>query len=184
MNKTDLSSFSNPTFDVGASRFKQLLWYVINAVFFNSNALLPYSMKASILRTFGAEIGHGFVIKPRVNIKFPWKLVVGDHCWIGEGVWIDNLDLVTLGSNVCISQGALILSGNHDFSKSSFDLIVKPIVMEDGAWVGAKAIVTQGIVLGSHSVLVAGSVASSNLEAFGIYRGNPAVKVKEREIRS
>ncbi|MDP4687697.1 MAG: colanic acid biosynthesis acetyltransferase WcaF, partial [Salibacteraceae bacterium] len=104
--------------------------------------------------------------------------------WIGENVWIDNLDKVVIGKHVCISQGALILSGNHDFSKSTFDLIVQPITIEDGAWIGAKSVVTQGVTVASHAVLAVSSVASSSLESYSIYRGNPAVKVKERVINS
>lgn len=184
MPKTDLSRYNNDWFDTGAGAVKRLIWYLVNAVFFNSHALLPYSLKASILRIFGAKIGKGVAIKPHVNIKYPWKLTIGDYAWIGEGVWIDNLDQVTIGANACISQGALLLSGNHDYSKSTFDLIIKPIVIEEGAWIGAKSIVTQGVTVGNHAVLTAGSLASSDLEPFGIYRGNPAVKVKTREIKS
>ena len=124
----------------------------------------------------------GVVIKPKVSIKYPWKLTVGDNTWIGENVWIDNLDTVNIGANVCISQGALILSGNHDYSKTTFDLIVKPITIEDGVWIGAKSIVTQGVVCKSHSVLAVNSVASSNLELYSIYKGNPAEKIRDRKI--
>ena len=72
----------------------------------------------------------------------PWKLKVGNNVWIGEDVWIDNLELVDISDNVCISQGAMLLCGNHDFTSSTFDLIVKPIVLEDGVWIGAKSIVS------------------------------------------
>lgn len=182
--QTDLSKFDNSWFDPGAGSLKRLLWYLCSVVFIHSHALLPYSMKRSILRMFGARIGKGVVIKPMVNIKYPWKLEVGEHAWIGEGVWIDNLDLVTIGAHACISQGALILSGNHDYTKSTFDLMVKPIDIGDGAWIGAKSVVTQGVTVGDHAVLAVGSVASGDLEANGIYRGNPAEKVKDRKIGS
>ena len=132
---------------------------------------------------FGARIGNGVVIKPHVHIKYPWKLVVGDYSWIGEYVWIDNLDSVQIGSNVCLSQGALILSGNHDYKSTSFNLILKPIEIKDGAWVGAKSVVTQGVKIGSHAVLSVGSIASSDMEEFGIYRGNPAEFIKRRQIK-
>ena len=183
MKQVDLNTFSNPSFTPGAGMFKRVIWYLINAIFFDSPALLPYSFKRSILRAFGAKIADGVVIKPNVNIKYPWKLSVGENSWIGEGVWIDNLDVVDIGSNACLSQGALILSGNHDYSSTSFDLIVKPIRIEDGAWIGAKAIVTQGVVFGSNSVLAVGSVASSDIDPNGIYRGNPAQKIKDRVLR-
>ena len=182
--QTDLSTYQNDWFDPGAGRVKRLAWYLCNSIFFHSNALLPYGWKTGILRAFGANVGKGVVIKPWVNIKYPWKLTIGDHSWIGERCWIDNLDQVVIGNHVCLSQGCLILSGNHDFSKPSFDLMVKPIRIDDGAWIGARAMVTQGVEVGSHAVLVAGSVASTNLSPYGIYRGNPAEFLKERVIGS
>lgn len=147
------------------------------------NGWFPFSgFKRFILRMFGAKVGKGVVIKPCVNIKYPWKLTIGNNVWIGEQVWIDNLDQVTIGANSCLSQGAFLLCGNHDFKSSSFDLWVKPIILEEGVWIGAKSIVCPGVIVGSHAVLQVGSVATHNLEANGIYAGNPAVRVKDRVI--
>lgn len=145
----------------------------------------PFSgSRKFILRIFGAKIGKGVVIKPSVNVKYPWKLEIGDYVWIGEHVWIDNLSKVTIQSNVCISQGALLLCGNHNYKKSTFDLIIGEIKLEEGVWIGAKAIVTPRIVCFSHAILTAGSVATSNLQAYGIYQGNPAVLIRQREIQN
>ncbi len=124
------------------------------------------------------------MIKPNVKIKYPWNLVIHDYVWIGENVWIDNLAKVTIGGNVCISQGAMLLTGNHDFTKTTFDLIVKPIEIEDGVWIGAKSIVCPGVKCFSHAVLSVNSVATKNLDSNSIYKGNPAVKIKERIIKS
>ena len=110
-------------------------------------------------------------------------LSVGNHSWIGEGVWIDSLGKVDIGADCCISQGAMLLCGNHDFSVSSFDLIVGDITLEAGVWLGAKSIVTPGVTCHSHSVLSVGSVTSKNLEAYSIYRGNPAEKIKSRTVK-
>ncbi len=136
-----------------------------------------------LLRSFGAKLGKGVVIKQSVNIKYPWLLEIGDYAWIGEQVWIDNLGRTMIGANACISQGALLLSGNHDFTKPGFDLIVKEILIEDGVWIGARSVVTGGSVCRTHAVLAAGSVHSGEMEAYGIYRGNPALKIKERVIQ-
>ena len=122
------------------------------------------------------------VIKPGVNIKAPWFLSIGDFVWIGENVWIDNLVKVSIASNVCLSQGAMLLTGNHNYKKSTFDLMTGEIVLEEGVWIGAKAVVCPGVICASHSLLAVGSIATSNLEAYGIYQGNPAVKMREREI--
>ena len=135
-----------------------------------------------MLRLFGAKIGRYAVVKPGVNIKYPWRLRAGDHCWIGERVWIDNLADVEIKNHVCISQGVYLLTGNHDYKKPAFDLITDPILLEDGVWIGAKSIVCPGVCGHSHAVLCAGSVATKSLDAFGIYQGNPAVKIRDREF--
>jgi len=138
--------------------------------------------KRMLLRVFGAKIGKGVVIKPGVNIKYPWFLKIGNHSWIGEGVWIDNLGLVEIGENVCLSQGALLLCGNHNYKKVTFDLMVGDIKLENGVWIGAKCIVTGNVTCCSHAILTAGSVATSDLEAFGVYQGNPCKFIRERKL--
>jgi putative colanic acid biosynthesis acetyltransferase WcaF len=135
-----------------------------------------------LLRVFGAQIGTGVVIKPAVNIKYPWRLKIGNHVWIGEQVWIDNLENITIGDHVCISQGAMLLCGNHNYKRTTFDLLVGKIVLEDGAWIGAQTVVCPGVTCKSHSLLTVGSIATSNLNAYTIYQGNPAVAIKERVI--
>lgn len=182
MNKTDLASFNNDWYQIGASKIKQLLWFAVNALFFNSY-LFPFSgLKVSILRLFGAKVGKGIIIKPKVNIKYPWKLSIGDHCWIGEQVWIDNLAEVQIGANVCLSQGAMLLCGNHNYKKTSFDLMVGEIYIAEGAWVGAKTVVCPGISIASHAVLAVGSVLTQDAKPYTIYQGNPAKVIKERVI--
>jgi len=181
--KTDLASYNNSRYQPG-SRIKRFLWYFVNEFFFK-NSLIPVSgLKVFWLRVFGAKVGTGVIIKPNVNIKYPWKLSIADHCWIGEAVWIDNLDEVIIASNVCLSQGAFLLCGNHNYKLKSFDLIVSPIVLKEGAWIGAKSIVGPGVTVFEHAILSVGSTTTSNLDAYGIYRGNPAVKVKHREIQN
>ncbi len=179
--KTDLSKYNNDWYKPGASVLARAIWYVVNRTFLIS--YFPFSpAKIFLLSLFGAKIGKGVVIKPHVNIKYPWRLSIGDHCWIGEGVWIDNLEDVSMGDHCCLSQGAFLLSGNHNYKKSTFDLMTEKIILEEGVWIGAKAIVCGGTVCRSHSVLTAGSVAMNTLESYSIYQGNPAVKIKDREI--
>lgn len=177
----DLTTFDNSDYKPG-NAFLRMTWYFFN-VFFMLNPLNPFiGVKRGVLRLYGAKIGKGVVIKPRVNIKYPWYLNVGNHCWIGEGVWIDNLGPVIIDDHVCISQGALLLSGNHNYKKSTFDLVVKSIELESGVWIGAKAIVPGGTKAQSHAVLTTGSVAPKFMEPYGIYTGQPAKKVRERKM--
>ncbi|MFC0183638.1 WcaF family extracellular polysaccharide biosynthesis acetyltransferase [Pseudarcicella hirudinis] len=184
MLKTDLTKFNNSWYyaEYPAGKPKIILWFIINSLTINSYLPIPIAVKAFILRLFGAKIGSGFVIKPKVNIKFPWLLEVGNNVWIGELVWIDNFAKVTIADNACVSQGAMLLTGNHDYKKSTFDLMIGEIYLEEGAWIGAKAVVCPGIRCKSHSVLTVSSVATKDLTAYSIYQGNPAVLVKTRTI--
>ena len=160
----------------------RLIWIVVSRVFFLTRFPWPSTMKSVILRLFGANVGEGLVIKPNVNIKYPWNLSAGDHTWIGESVWIDSLGKVQLGKNVCLSQGCMIETGNHDWQDPAFGLIVEDVFVEDGAWVGAKSVLLPGARLASHCVLAAGGVLGGATEPFAIYRGNPALKVGVRRL--
>jgi len=181
MKKVNFSNYDNSSYKPG-NYILIFLWYFINIIFF-INPLQPFSfIKVFLLKCFGAKVGHGVLIKPAVNIKYPWLLEIGNNVWIGEDVWIDNLAKVTIGNNVCLSQGAMLLCGNHNYKSTSFDLIVREITIEDGSWVGAKSIVCPGVILKSHAILSVGSVANHNLETNGIYQGNPAILIRERRI--
>jgi putative colanic acid biosynthesis acetyltransferase WcaF len=176
-----LNTYNNAWYRPGG-RVKRALWYFCNAVFFKRSWNPGSSHKRFLLRLFGARVGKGVVIKPCVNIKYPWHLTIGNYVWIGENVWIDNLGKVVIGDNCCLSQGAFLLCGNHDYTKPAFDLMVKPIVLEEGVWIGARAIVCPGVICKTHAVLSVASVATGTLEPYGIYTGNPAAWVKERTI--
>lgn len=184
MNKKEvrLKSYNNSWYKPGSS-LKKLLWYFINMFIFKTMLPIPSSIKVKILRLFGAKIGQGVVVKPDVSIKYPWFLSIGDYTWIGENVWIDNLTEVTIGANCVLSQGAYILTGSHDYTKENFDLIIRPIVLEDGSWVGAKAVVCPGVTLKTHSILAVSSVATKSLDAYGVYQGNPAIFKRKRVIK-
>ncbi|MEA2041204.1 MAG: WcaF family extracellular polysaccharide biosynthesis acetyltransferase [Bacteroidota bacterium] len=182
MKTTDLSTFDNSDYNPGAGLPERVLWYFVNACFFTSRWLPISRFKVFLLKLFGAKIGKGVVIKPAVNIKYPWHLTIGNHVWIGENVWIDNLDKVSIGSHTTLSQGVMLLCGNHNYKSPSFDLITGAITLEDGVWIGAKSLVGPGVICRSHALLSVQSVATSDLEAYKIYRGNPAVFVKNREI--
>jgi len=182
MQQTNLSAYNNYPYHPGGNGFKRVVWHYVNAVIFKTGLLPISGVKTFLLRLFGAKTGKNITIKPCVNIKYPWLLSIGNNTWIGENVWIDNIAMVTIGNNVCLSQGAVLLTGSHNYKKSTFDLITGSIILEDGVWIGAQAIINQGITVSSHAVLTTGSIATKNLDAYCIYQGNPAVKTRVRNI--
>ncbi len=178
----DLSSYRASDYSPGSGFFRRNLWRVVNIFIFMSPLLPFYAPKRLLLRMFGARIGHGVVIKPRVNIKHPWRLSIGHNSWLGEGVWLDNLSDIVIGDNVCLSQGSLLITGNHDYKDVSFSLITRPINIEDGAWIGAGVIVCPGVNVARNTVVTVGSVLTKNTDANGIYTGNPAQKIRTRSL--
>ncbi len=166
--------------DRGRAPWVEALWYACKTLFFLSAVPWPSSFKAALLREFGARVGQGVVIKPRVNIHMPWKLSLGDHCWIGEEVFILNFEPVDVGAHACLSQRAFICTGNHDWRASDFAYRNAPIRIGQGAWVGAQAFVGPGVTMGDEAVLTAGSVATRDLPAGQVCGGNPAQALRPR----
>lgn len=179
VHTTLTKNFDKKAFRIGAPAVKVYCWYLIDVVCFKSG-LIPFStILVGILRLFGAQIGKDVRIKPGIHIRYPWKLQLGDHSWLAD-CYIENLDMVIIGKHVCISQQAMLMTGNHDYKSRTFDLITKPIIIEDGVWIGAKSLVAPGVRVATHAVLTAGSTAVRNLDAYVIYQGNPALRQRTR----
>ena len=178
----DKSSFDNSWYNPGPF-WKRTLWYFVNVIFF-INPLFPFvKIKPVLLRMFGAKVGKRCLIKQCVNIKYPWLLEIGDYAGLGENVWIDNLAKVTIRDHVTISQGALLLTGNHNYKSPSFDLMLGEITLNTGSWIGAKCVVGPGVEIGEYAMTTVGSIIIKKCEPYGIYQGNPAVLVKQRIIK-
>ena len=179
--EADLSKFNNDWYNPG-SRIKVILWFFANSLIINNYLPIPVFFKIFILKLFGAKIGKNVMIKPKVNIKYPWFLEIGNNVWIGECAWIDNFVKVVIEDNACISQAATLLTGNHNYKKSHFEMTVGEIHIEKGVWIGARSVVCGGVRCMSHSVLAVNSVATKDLKPYLIYQGNPAQVVRERII--
>lgn len=164
-SKVSLKDFdSSVGLDRGASRLKELCWYMVKVTFFLSALPYPSGLKTKLLRFFGAKIGKGVVIKPRVNIHFPWKLEIGDHTWIGEEAFLLNFEKLTIGNNVCISQRSFLCGGNHDYRNPTMPYRNGPIILKDGSWVGACCFIGPNVTVGKDTVITVGSVVVSDLE--------------------
>lgn len=158
----NLSKYDNGGFDRGAGRLKEAAWMVVKYFCLQSHIPLPSKFRAFLLRRFGAKVGTGVVIRAGVNITFPWRLTIGDHCWIGEGVTILSLAPVAIGDHCCLSQRAFLCTGSHDFHKESFDLITKPITVGARSWIAAGAFLSPGATVPADTLVKAYEVVTAN----------------------
>jgi len=132
--RRDLAGFTGAGYDKGRSGIVQVLWLFLSGIL-TTRWWCPMR------------------VRHRVRIHWPWKLTVGDHSWIGEDVWILNLEPVRIGSNVCVSQGVLLCTGSHDRHSPTFEYDNAPILVEDGAWVAARATVLRGVTIGADATV-------------------------------
>jgi putative colanic acid biosynthesis acetyltransferase WcaF len=183
MSTVDLSQYNNSWYHPGRSTLIRIIWHCVNALVLQNPLNTSSRLKVLVLRLFGATIGQGVNLKPSINIKYPWNINIGDYVWIGENVWLDSLAPITIRSHVCVSQGVYCCTGNHNWSDPAFGLIIKPITLETGAWVGARSVLLPGVTVGSHAVVTAGAILAQDATPYTIYAGNPAFAVKKRIIR-
>ena len=180
----DLSKPDNSELVRGVPLWFEAMWFFLGMPLLRCSLIPSSSFRCWLLRRFGAKIGCGVHAKPGLRVKFPWYLAVGDYCWLGEDLWIDNLAEVTIDSHCCLSQGVYLCTGNHDWSTPNMKLFRRAIVCERGSWVGAKSIVCPGVTVGLGAVIAAGSVVTKDVPPLEVHGGNPAHYVKARIIHS
>lgn len=154
----------------GAPVWKVVAWGVVELVLVSNPWQVSSRVRATALRVFGASIGRDVILRPRLRVRFPWKLVVGDRSWIGEEVWLHNQDLLSIGSDAVVSQGTFITTGSHALRRD-MALLTRPVVVEDGAWVTARCIVLGGSRIGQSAVVKPGTIVSGDVPAGVVFGG-------------
>lgn len=152
-----LSGFTGGGYSIGRPKVVQALWLSVQGLVFQ-RWWCPARLRTLLLRAFGADIGRGVLIRHRVRVHWPWKLTIGDHSWIGEGTWLLNLEPITIGHDVVLSQETLVCTGSHDRRSPTFEFDNAPVVIGDGAWIAARAVVLRGVHVGARATIGAGAV--------------------------
>ncbi|PZF33065.1 acetyltransferase [Curtobacterium sp. MCPF17_051] len=155
------------------SKLTVYLWAVAELLFVTNPWQISSSIRARVLRLFGAEIGTGVIMRPRMRVRFPWKLHIENDCWIGEGVWFHNQDDIRIGNDVVISQETFLTTGSHAH-RVDMALITRPIEIGAGTWITARCMVLGGTKLGESCLAKPMSVVSGTHPANSVLEGNPA----------
>lgn len=163
-SRRQLRYFTGKGYNKGASAWKCFLWVGLGQPL-QASVLCPPRLRNVILRGFGASIGRGALVRHQVSIHWPWKLVIGTDSWIGVGAWLLNLEPITIGSDVCISQQAMLCTGSHDLEDPYFEFDNGPIVIEDGVWIAARSMILRGVTVSEGAVVSAGAVVHKDVPA-------------------
>jgi putative colanic acid biosynthesis acetyltransferase WcaF len=169
-------------FTRGRPKWFEVIWYVVKCVFFLSAIPWPQRLRASLLRCFGAKVGVGLYMRPRVNIHLPWRLVIGDYCWIGEECDLECFEEVKLEDHVALAHRIFITSGNHDYKDHTHPYRHAPVCIRTGTWVASCAFIGPGVTIGEHNVIAAGAIVTKSTPDWMVMQGNPAVPVRKRVI--
>jgi len=161
-------------------RMRRLIWNVTWAFLYRMSPRPLHSWRSFLLRTFGATMGPNCHFYPKSKVWAPWNLICADQVTAADGAEIYNPAPVTFGSHAILSQDAFVCGATHDYDDDAFPLIAYTMHFGAYAWVCARASVAPGVNLGDGAVLGLGSVATRDLDAWTVYAGVPAAKVKER----
>ncbi len=180
MEYQNLDQYKTPKGFRGRSAFIVQLWRVVYAVFFKHSPQFLYGWRRFILRCFGAQVGKNVIIRPSAQITYPWKLNLGDHCWIGDEVVLYTLGPITIGANAVISQRSYLCTGSHDYRSPHFDIYAKPIHIAEKCWLATDVYVAPGVSVGAGTVIGARSSVFKNVPAGKVCIGSPLVILKDR----
>jgi len=162
------------------NKLARTAWHVVCALLFRPSPRPLHAWRAFLLRCFGAKLGPGCHIYPGARIWAPWNLVCAEGAAIADEAIIYNAACVSMGAYAIVSQQAYVCTATHDFDDAAFPMIVAPVSLGARAWICARACVLPGVSLGDGAVLGLGAVAAKDLEAWQIYAGNPARRLKPR----
>jgi acetyltransferase-like isoleucine patch superfamily enzyme len=139
-----------------------------------------YWFRHCYLRSFcGIRIGHDSSIHMNCFVTGS-SIRIGDNTVINRQCYLDGRVKLTIGNNINISHQVLIQTLTHDPQSTDFVCREGPVVIEDDAWIGARAIILPGTTIGKGTVVGAGAVVTHDLPPYSIAAGVPARVINKR----
>lgn len=161
---------------------------------YTTNYIIAYIPSHTIRNTWyrgvlGWDIGRGASILMGPYIQMTGIRTSGRRVSIGNGTVINQKCLIytsgglVIGDNVSISAEVALITGTHDINDPEFPSDYRPIVIDDYAWIGTRAMILQGVTIGQGAVVMAGAVVTKDVEPFAVVGGVPAKQITERMLR-
>jgi putative colanic acid biosynthesis acetyltransferase WcaF len=178
-----LDLFKLPPGFRGRSALFVQFWWLIQALLFKPLPQVCYPVRSLLLRAFGARIGPGVLIRPGVEVTYPWKLTIGANSWIGDNVTLYTLGPITIGSNTVVSQHSYICAADHDHTQRTFPIRERPVVIGNQVWIAGGVWVGPGVRIAEAVVVGARSTVTRDLPAAMICAGSPCRPIKPRTMQ-
>jgi len=159
----------------------RVIWGMMSPLFAFSPRPL-WGWRRFLLRLAGAKIGRGVHLHPSVQITIPWNITIGDHAGVGDRAILYSLGPITIGPRATISQLAHLCAGTHDWRDPSMPLVKPPIVIGAEAWICADAFIGPGVNIGIGAIVGARAVVTKDVALGTIVAGNPIREIGKREI--
>lgn len=172
-----------PSFSL-KNRMTRLAWGVCWALLAAWTPTPLHAWRRILLNLFGAKIAPGAHVYSSVRIWHPANLEMGPYSCLGPRVDCYSMTKISIGAYAMVSQDAKLCTGTHDIEDLNRQLVTKPIVIGEQAWVAAGAFVGPGVTIGTGAVLGAQGVAFKNIPDWSVYVGNPATFLKPRKSLS
>ena len=166
----------------GRSGVVVMLWQAVQATVFAWSPQPAYGWRRWLLRLFGANVGKGVIIRQTARVTYPWKVSLGDHCWIGDHAEIYSLAPIVIGRNSVVSQRSYLCAGTHNHHDVAFPLVGKPITVGDQVWIATDCFVAPGVRIGRGAIVAARSTVLTDIAEAAVVAGNPAVFKKYRDL--
>lgn len=115
----------------------------------------------------------------RERVQDPGRLTLGRESGVGDHCLVDLTDDLEIGNFVSIGPYSVIYTHDHDYRNGEdaawkTPLKLGSVVIEDGVWIGARAIILAGVTIGKRAVVAAGAVVTKNVPAGVTVMGVPA----------
>lgn len=151
----------------------------LTQLLFKLNHTMPMSDEYnSVLKEiFGDNIGEGSYIAPPLNCAAINRLKIGKNVFINSNLLAMARGDITIEDDVQIAGNVSLLSNNHDPYERMI-LPCKPILIKNGAWIGANVVILPGVSVGKHSIVGAGSVVTKDVPDYAVVVGNPSRVLK------
>lgn len=176
----NLNLFKVPPGFRGRPAWVVQLWWIVDSLFFKTSPQVLYGWRRFLLRSFGAHVGKGVLVRSSVKVTYPWKVSIGDHSWVGDDAVLYSLGVIKIGSHAVVSQKCYLCAGNHDYQTGDFQIFSSPVEIEDEVWLATDVFIAPGVKIGRGAVVGARSSVFKNLEGGWVYAGNPLKVIKKR----